>query len=153
MEGTCADCGRQKLYSRGRCRPCYDKNHRRTNPAYAERQRVNSRKWGREHPDRKRAIDQKRKRKFKEMFPERYRAMEQRKLARTYGLATEEYLALTAQPCALCGTAERKRYVDHCHATGKVRGALCHGCNLGIGFLDKRGKRWAEAAVRWITTD
>ena len=30
--------------------------------------------------------------------------------------------------------------IDHCHNKGKVRGLLCHSCNLGIGLLKEN--RW-----------
>ncbi len=45
--------------------------------------------------------------------------------------------------CAICKTAVEfgRRYsgaVDHCHATGKIRGILCYPCNTGLGvFKDK----------------
>lgn len=60
---------------------------------------------------------------------------------RKYGLTAEEYKQLIDKQggkCAICGAnignAEGDRlYVDHDHATGKVRGLLCTNCNLGLG--------------------
>lgn len=60
-------------------------------------------------------------------------------LGRRYGLTAEEYEAVVADNrCAVCGSSERRKghetlYVDHDHATGVVRGLLCHACNLTLG--------------------
>ena len=38
--------------------------------------------------------------------------------------------------CAICNqepSTKRGLHVDHCHKTGKVRGLLCHGCNVSLG--------------------
>jgi hypothetical protein len=60
------------------------------------------------------------------------------KIFKSYGLSEEEYTKLMeVNNCAICGATERLR-VDHDHATGKVRGILCHHCNVGLGhFKDK----------------
>lgn len=61
-----------------------------------------------------------------------------------YGLTKESYLGLLEEQefkCAVCGTGfdcgrkSTRPHVDHCHATGKVRGILCHHCNSALGHL------------------
>jgi hypothetical protein len=61
-----------------------------------------------------------------------------------YGLSHPDFEALLQKQrdkCALCETilvvaGETKLDIDHCHGTGKVRGLLCHKCNMMIGFLE-----------------
>lgn len=60
---------------------------------------------------------------------------------KTYGLTPEDVDRMLAEQggCAICGTQESAAvkgwHVDHNHSTGKVRGILCHHCNIGIGLL------------------
>lgn len=68
---------------------------------------------------------------------------------RRYGVAVEEYQSLlTSQAgrCAVCGTADERLVIDHHHGTGRVRGLLCGGCNIGIGSLGDSATRLALAA-------
>jgi len=58
-----------------------------------------------------------------------------------YGLSKADYEALLKKQggfCAICGRANwngRGPHVDHDHATGKVRGILCGGCNTALGLI------------------
>jgi hypothetical protein len=57
-----------------------------------------------------------------------------------YGMSPSDYLAMLSRQnyrCAICGEARGKRalHVDHCHESGKVRGLVCHGCNIAIGMI------------------
>ena len=63
---------------------------------------------------------------------------------RRFGITLDDYnrmLKSQNNRCAICnGTETGNRThnnlsVDHCHATGKVRGLLCHDCNTGIGSM------------------
>ena len=69
-------------------------------------------------------------------------------LAANYGLTVADYNALLREQggvCAICGKDEPNAHgrngkkfrlsVDHCHATGGVRGLLCQKCNRAIGLL------------------
>lgn len=81
--------------------------------------------------------------KKREANPDYYRDYDLRK---KYGIGIDEYnemLLAQNSVCAICGKPETrvdKRLdrvsnlaVDHCHATGEVRGLLCHACNAMLG--------------------
>jgi hypothetical protein len=68
-----------------------------------------------------------------------------------YGITPDEFKAMFEKQkglCAICGELPRTKrnlHVDHCHATGKVRGLLCNGCNTGIGALKESPKIFTNA--------
>ena len=67
-------------------------------------------------------------------------------LRRNYQIVLSDYEAMLMKQqhtCAICGGEgfvmaahhKLKLVVDHCHASGKVRGLLCHNCNRALGLL------------------
>ncbi len=57
-----------------------------------------------------------------------------------YGISSTDYFSLSDSQqgvCAVCKGASksgRALAVDHNHATGQIRGLLCHGCNVALGL-------------------
>lgn len=75
-------------------------------------------------------------------------------LDRKYGLTREQVNAMAARGCHICGTTEWKSRsgrpdVDHCHGTGRVRGVLCHRCNVGLGWF-KDDPDWLRKAAAYL---
>lgn len=86
------------------------------------------------------------------------RAQKRHGLLRKYGMAEADYDRMVAEQLGLClicrqspdGTTRHGRlYVDHCHDSGKVRGLLCHGCNVSLGHMRDDADR-LEAAARYL---
>lgn len=89
--------------------------------------------------------------------PALYRAANWRNQGIDVGQATKALQAHSGF-CDLCGAGSpgtKKGWaVDHCHATGNVRGILCFGCNTGLGgFKDnpvilRKAAEYVEGAPR-----
>jgi hypothetical protein len=73
---------------------------------------------------------------------------------RKYGLTMSEVAEMRSAGCEICGRRDGggrfdQLHIDHCHATGLVRGALCDSCNTGLGkFRDD--PKLLEAAAGYL---
>ena len=72
-------------------------------------------------------------------------------LSRRYGM-TEADLAARIEKqgdlCAICRCPMARPVVDHDHATGAVRGVLCHPCNLKLPAVEDGG--WMMLALAYL---
>lgn len=58
-----------------------------------------------------------------------------------YNLTLESFSKMKTDQnniCVICGKLRGKSdlVIDHCHKTGKVRGLICHNCNVGLGYFE-----------------
>lgn len=63
----------------------------------------------------------------------------ERNLWRKYGITIAELHELREAheyACAICRRRARL-VVDHDHKTGKIRGLLCHKCNIRVGLVER----------------
>lgn len=73
-------------------------------------------------------------------------------LKRKYGITEHEFKMMLAEQdgrCAICMTPKPNKdwHVDHCHASGEVRGILCNLCNGGLGFFQDNTDALAMASI------
>lgn len=79
--------------------------------------------------------------KARRATPEFRADMLRRYYLRRYGLTMDQAELMRAGGCAICGRTEvegrwaNNLHIDHCHETGRVRGVLCHGCNVSLGHF------------------
>lgn len=156
---TCQeDACDEVVWARGWCQYHYNKWYRRTHPpkkvdrseyhrgwylANRERLLEHQRQMRVAHPERERQ----RHLRWREKNPESYQRTIRRHKAKRYDLTLEEYDAIIARGCALCGTHEAQICIDHDHTSGKVRDALCKGCNTGLGLFGDDAARLRAAAA------
>lgn len=112
-----------------------------------EKRRVAVRKWRKANPEKHRAsVDA-----WQKAHPKRKR---ERDLIRQYGISLLEYNALLEKQnrvCAICHSVPEQGSlcVDHDHSTSKIRGLLCHACNVALGnFRDS--KQFLKQAISYL---
>lgn len=116
-------------------------------------------------------LNQKRRQHYKDNAAEIRKRARERKLSprvklvsknfhlrANYGITIDQYKEMQEKynhRCAICGKHQdnEHRYlaVDHCHATGEIRGLLCSMCNKGIGLL-KDSTTICTNATRYLQT-
>lgn len=110
--------------------------------------------WARAHPE----ITRQRLVEWGRAHPG-YASAQARK--RNYGMIQAEYDAMLEKQhgkCACCGRSNSKSgryaplFVDHDHKTGKIRGLLCHQCNIALGMLGDSQDR-IEQLLAYIRTN
>jgi hypothetical protein len=90
--------------------------------------------------------------RYKKNFPDKSRDS---KLKCYYGISLEQFNSLLKKQdfkCAICKIPDNKLkngkiqnfVVDHCHTTQKVRGLLCHTCNMRVGIVENWGALIAD---------
>lgn len=56
--------------------------------------------------------------------------------------------------CAVCSDpldlGPNRTHLDHCHETGKLRGLLCFGCNVGLGHF-KDNLETLASAIKYLS--
>lgn len=73
-----------------------------------------------------------------------------------YGITEGEYNEILKKQngcCAVCKKPQKdfsKSFaIDHDHKTGKIRGLLCHGCNVILGF-SKEDTKILKNAIKYL---
>lgn len=85
----------------------------------------------------------------------------ERHLLKKYGITWADYVELYNGQQGCCFLCRRggnlhtdvgilRLYVDHNHATGKIRKLLCAGCNTAVGHLEIKGSVWLRAALNYM---
>lgn len=121
--------------------------------AYTEEQKQKDRERKKKYleKNREKVVAMKRAR-YEANIDEIKRVERERSYRKNYGIGIEDYdrmLDSQGGKCAICGAdrpgkAHKNFAVDHCHATGRVRGLLCVRCNVGLGFYEKHGDKFSK---------
>jgi len=81
-------------------------------------------------------------------------AERRRKYTSRYGISYDDFIFIVESQNGRCKICDRevKLHLDHCHSTGKVRGALCFQCNNGLGsFKDDLNRlKKAQLYLEWF---
>ena len=106
-------------------------------------------RWKAANPEKARAVQK----RYRDVNPQRAREGHWRRQGMCVAQA-KAALAAHDGRCAICKVGvpggTRGWCVDHCHTTGVVRGILCCGCNLRLGWYEKHEKKLKAYLLRGL---
>ena len=143
--GTCKAClhEKQAAYRVTYNRREYDRNRYIKK---GEQIRAQVRQYAQKNPDKVSAA----KKRAKAKNPDKYLDMD---LLWRYGISLEEFKTMEAIQggvCAICHQLSLSRlHVDHDHVSGRIRGLLCHQCNVMLGYA-KDNVLTLESAIAYL---
>lgn len=76
-----------------------------------------------------------------------------RSLVKRYGVDQHMWNAMYFEQdgkCAIESCFREARSVDHNHRTGELRGLLCQGCNVAVGFIESA--HWLTDALDYLAS-
>jgi len=151
---TCTKCGESKrpidFYRKeAHCRVCRNKESLAYHHAHPDRARAKVKEWDNANPGIRAARSKEwyrthpeAKKKWRTDNPDSAKRQDRAsKLKSAYGLTIADFdrmLASQGGVCAVCSGPPNGRgayHVDHDHDTGKIRGLLCHSCNIALGLV------------------
>jgi hypothetical protein len=112
-----------------------------------------------EFPSRTKEYRSKYQKQYRLDTASKYRHLSRRNTWRKAGIdpdEAEQVLRNHDGHCAICGTDQPLgRFgtwgIDHDHATGKIRGVLCHHCNVGLGHF-KDDVHLLQRALEYVSS-
>lgn len=93
--------------------------------------RKSAREWGRRNAERVRKYSL-------DWYHRNPKKTKNSSLRKNHGITLEEYNRMFCRQsgeCAICQKKMKIGCVDHDHASGLIRGLLCHPCNFALGLL------------------
>lgn len=69
-----------------------------------------------------------------------------------YGITAPQLEQLVKRSGGMCELCKVKPWsdIDHDHGDGRVRGLLCHKCNVSLHVIETYDDEWFERARLWL---
>ncbi len=133
------------------CRDCHNARVSRRRVSFPEKYKAQQQAYRLANADKVREAH----RRYMKANPEKVREWT---LRSQYGITSQQYDEMLSEQGGVCRVCREppamvgrksRLHVDHCHDTGRVRGLLCHSCNVALGLL-KDDKARVSALLAYL---
>lgn len=120
----------------------FNESQKKWRDANPEKFKEGQKKWRDANPEKLKESQK----KWMEKNPEKFKAIIFKNMLKQYGITESDFNKIVLNQngvCSVCGKSpgaskknQTRLSIDHDHKTGKMRGLLCHKCNVGLGHFN-----------------